>query len=154
MTKDNNAKTKTLKDWIKFYEDKTGDSVSLLDGFQMYWLAERGFCQYKIDIEGKMLIIYQVSGDAKFWHDMGEIICLANNLDYMSTICTRNINAYMRFWKWEVAEEFNVNNQKRFICKDVHGRKVIITHQGINDKGNPTYYVTQYLNERSEEDNG
>lgn len=139
------GKSRTLEEWIKFYEDKTGDPVLLPVGFQMFWLAERGFCQYKIDVEGKMLIIYQVSGDAKFWHDMGEVICLANNLDYMATICTRNIKAYIRFWQWSIVEEFDINNQKRFICKDINGRKVVITHQGINDKGNPTYYVTQSM---------
>ncbi len=140
---------KTLAEWIILYESKTNDKVELPKGFQLYFLPERGFCQYKVDIDNKMLIVYQLCGDAKFWRDVGELICLVNKLDSISTICTRNILAYIRFWGWKIKQQFDVNNQKRFICEDTQGRKIIITHKHIDGNGDVAYWVTHYITERS-----
>lgn len=142
------ATARTLEEWIRLYEKTTGDEVDVPKGFVIYYLPERGFALLKADMDGEMVIIYHVCGDAKFWRDMAELLAAANELKYLATICTRNIDAYIRFWHWQVVKEYNQNNHKRYICQDTSGRKVVITHRGFNEKKNrPDYWVTQYLQE-------
>lgn len=141
------ATAKTLKEWAELYEDKTGDKAILPKGFRLYFLPERGFAMYQIDTVGKIMMVYRLCGDAKFWHDVAELIAYQTGMKYISTIVSREIKAYMRFWHWDVIEEFTLNNEKRFICKDSQGRKVVLTHNGIQANGMPTYWCTQYLYE-------
>lgn len=139
-----------LGEWIKRYEEKTGDKFLLPKGFQLYFLPERGFAQFKIDFEGSILMIYQACGDAKFWRDVGELMCIMNNIDHISTICTVNIDAYIRIFGWKPYNVENVNGQKRYHCYDTLGRKVIATFKGIDEAtGEPSYWVTQYLRDKA-----
>ena len=94
-------------------------------------------------------MLYQVCGDIHFWHDMGKLMCMQNNLSHLATICTRDVYAYMRIFNWEIVEDFDVDDAKRFICRDDAGCKVILTQRDWGDDGkSPTYWVTQYLLER------
>ena len=141
--------SETLNYWIEKYERKTGEQFKVPKGFRLFFLPARGFAQFKVDQQGKMLVVYQLCGDANFWRDLGEIICWQNDLRYISTICTRSIKPYIRLFGWSIISEFEKNSQKRFICKDKQDRKIIITHKGKDtDEKLPTYWVTHYLRER------
>lgn len=143
------SKPMLLEEWVKKYEEKTNDKFMLPKGFQLCYLPERGFCQFKIDKEGKMLMIYQTCGDARFWHDVGELICHMNGLNCIGTICTVHFEAYARIFGWAIENVENVNNQKRYTLKDSIGRKLIATHKHFDEKtGEPCYWVTHYLHER------
>ena len=139
------ATARTITEWAKLYEDKTGDKAELPAGFKLYFLPERGFAMYKPDETGKIMLIYRVCGDAKFWHDVAEIIAYQLGLKCFATIITRNVKAYIRFWNWTIVEETTIDSQKRFLCHDNQGREVIITHKGIQKNGEPSYWCTQYL---------
>ncbi len=140
-------KARTLQEWIDMYEKKTGDKAVLPEGFSLYWLPNRGFAEYKIDENSGILMIYAVCGDGKFWRDLGELICRLNKLKCISTICTRNVETYIRFWHWKIVEGQNKDGKKRFVCRDELNRPVILTYKGADDKGEPAYWVTQFINE-------
>lgn len=143
-----NTKSRSLKEWIDIYEKKTGEEVVFPKGFVTYWLPTRGFAQLKADAKSKALDVHMVCGDIRFWHDMAKLMCIQNNLDCICTICTRDVNAYMRIFNWGVAEEFNIDGFKRFVCRDEAGCKVIISPKSVDEKGEISYWVTQYLKER------
>lgn len=137
----------SLAAWIDIYEKKTKDKVDLPEGYQLLYMAERGFAVIKPDYESKMMIVYETCGDAKFWRDVCELMCCSNGLEIIATICTRHIRPYMRAFGWKLLKEECVNDQYRFICEDSIGRLIIITHKDISDStGEATYWVTQYLN--------
>lgn len=143
-------KARVLRDWIKLYESKTKDRADLPAGYRLFYLAERGFASMKPDIKGKMMLVYQVCGDIKFWHDFAELRASEAGLDKLCTICTRHIKPYIRNFGWEILTEQCVNGQYRFFCQDEMGRKVIITHKGLDDNTHePVYWVTHYLTEKA-----
>lgn len=143
---------KSFDEWVKVYEEKTGDKYTQPpEGFSLMYLPERGFADMKINTEGKMVFVNQVCGDAKFWRDLAEIIANAWHCNAVCTVCTRHILPYIRSFGWEVVKEFSnigVGCEKRYLCQDSIGRKIVITHQGFNAKGEPQYWVTQYINEK------
>ncbi len=145
---------RSLKDWIKIYEEKTKDKADLPYGFRLFYLAERGFASMKPDIEGKMMVVYQTCGDAKFWRDFAELQANAMGLDVICTVCTRHIRPYIRGFGWEIlTEEERAEGEFRFFCQDSSGRKVIITHKGVdNNTGEPVYWVSHYIHEKATSD--
>lgn len=147
-------KPKSYDEWCEYYEIKTGEKVEQPQGFVTYFLEDRGFAQYKADFDGSVLFIYQVTGDGRFWRDVGELLCSINGLKAIVTITPRNIKPYLRLFGFKITQELEKDNQKRFICKDNQGRDVIATHYGTAFMGKPMYTVTQYIKGESELQNG
>ncbi len=140
-------KGKSLKDWIELYENKTGDRAELPAGYRLFYLAERGFASMKPDFEGKMMIVYQTCGDAKFWRDFAELHSSIAGFECIATICTRHIEPYIRGFGWEVIEKEDVDGKYRYWCQDSIGRLVICTYKNDDEvTGEPNYWVTHYLN--------
>lgn len=152
--------SRTLGEWIKLYEEKTGDKVDLPKDYRLFYMAERGFAQMKPDDEGKMLIINHVCGDGKFWHDVAELVAVQHGLTCLGTLCTRRIKPYIRAFGWKIEKRFcfispDSNPGKveyRYLCRDGIGRAVVITESGIDEKGNENYLVTHYLQQGVEPD--
>lgn len=143
-------KAKSLKEWIEFYEAKSGDSFYLLPDFRLLYMPERGFATMKPDYEGKMMIVYQVCGDAKFWQDYTELVSQAAGFECMATIFTRHIEPFIRALGGEIIEKEDVNGQLRYWCQDSIGRLAIITHKHCDEKtGEPVYWGTHYLNTKA-----
>ena len=104
----------------------------------------------KPDLEGKMLIIELVCGDGQFWHDFAEMRAVEMGLDKIGTFTNRPIEAYLKTFGGEILSVQNIGGQKRFLCQDYIGRKVVATFKC--DRGAelaPEYYITQYLNEKA-----
>lgn len=144
------AKGKTLEEWIKIYEEKTEDEFNLPKDFRLFYLAERGFASMKLDLEGKMVIVYQVCGDGKFWRDFAELAFAGPfGLDAVCSICTREIYPYIRAFNWEIIEKQEKKPlEYRFLCRDSIGRPILITHIEVNEKTLlPKYWVSHYVNE-------
>lgn len=133
----------SINEWIKRYEDKTGDEFVLPAGFQLFWLPNRGFAQYRF-YEG-MLVVYQLCGDIHFWYDLACLMCIQNGGNAVSTICTCPIKPYLRLLGFEIKEEEDREGKKRYICKDKFGRKVVATYRSTDDTGCDSYFVTSYM---------
>lgn len=143
-------KGKSLKEWVDLYERKTKDKAEVLEGYRLFYLAERGFCTTKPDLEGKMLMIYQICGDLKFWLDYAELQAAAMQLDCVASVLVRHVEPYIRDFGWEILEREDVDGHYRYWCQDNIGRLAIITHKGYNEKTNTTeYWVTHYFNTKA-----
>lgn len=142
-------KPKPLREWLKIYEEKTNDKAELLNGFQLFYLPTRGFMMIKALPNGSILYIDKVCGDGKFWRDHAELMAHSLRFDHILTVCNREIRSYIRDFGGEILLEQNINGEKRFLCQDNIGRKVLATFRGKDKNGNDEYYVTQYINEKA-----
>lgn len=135
---------KDLLEWIKIYEEKTGDKFQFLPGFTTWYLPDRGFCQWKDIQEDKAILCWNLCHDAKFWRDSLECVALQFGLDRIITVCILPIKAYIRYWGWKIRQDFVKNGIHRYICSDKCGREVVCTPKE-NDDGTIDYYVTNEL---------
>lgn len=142
-------KGKSLREWIDIYEKKTEDKFGVPEGFRLIYLAERGFAQYKLDINGKLIMVAQLCGDAKFWKDFLEMTYAHVGFDAIGTLCTRHIKPYIRGFGWDILTEQVKDGQQRFLCQDSIGRKVVATEYGKNEKGEPQFLVVHYFKEKA-----
>jgi len=151
LEKDVNMKQKikfgTPQEWIDWYEKKTGDTFTVPEGHTINYHERRGIITFKPDLKSGMLIVMYVIGDGKFWHDVAEMIAKQNGFRCVATICTRNVDAYIRFWDYKVVKEWkNKEGQRRFLTIDPFGRYATLTYRGIDERtGKDTYWVIQYL---------
>jgi len=141
---------KTLDEWIKIYENKTGEMHELPNGYEQYFLPDRGYCQYIMDTERDVLYIYELCGDAKFWFDLGVVMCKQNKLRYITSICIRHIKPYIRFWGWHIDEVLHEENGAvRMNGKNKEGLAVTISTAWLNnDTGEYAYYCTSEVNRK------
>lgn len=143
-------KAHSLREWVKIYEEKTGDNFDLPEGYRLFYMAERGFASMKPDLKTGLMVVYQVCGDGKFWRDYAELtFAVPMGLDAVCTICTRPIRPYIRGFGWEILDEQCKNGQYRFLCQDSTGRAVMITHKDVQGNGVPEYWVTHYCQRKA-----
>nr|DAY12444.1 MAG TPA: hypothetical protein [Caudoviricetes sp.] len=146
--------SRTLAEWIEVYEKKTGDKFSVPKGYGLSYLAERGFAQMRLDYKTKMIVIYQVCGDGKFWRDYAELYAAGIGFECVATMCTRSIKPYIRAFGWKIEREYHCISsesnpgkvESRYLCRDGLGRPIVITLCGYEDDGREDYWVTHYLN--------
>ncbi len=136
---------KTLEEWVDKYETERDDPMVCPKGFDMYWLPERGFAQYKF-VDG-ILVVYQLCGDIQFWFDLAKLICLAKGGHAVSTVSILPIKPYLRLLKFRIVKDEEKDGKHRYYCKDESGRKVIATYKNTGDDGNDNYFVTVYVKE-------
>ncbi len=134
---------KTFDEWKAFFEKKTGDTYCEPEGYETFFLPERGYIQMKVD--GDMLLIYGLTGDGRYWRDFAETIARSLGMKCMASICTRKVLPYIRFWGWSVEYEDEQDGTCRYYCRDKQGRQVILTPKHYDDNGELCYWVTQYL---------
>jgi len=136
----------TPQEWISWYEKKTKDTFTVPDKYMMTYHPQRGIMTFFLDNEAKMIIVGTVVGDGHFWHDVAEIIARANGMRCLATICTRNVEAYIRFWGYKIIKQWDVDGQKRFLGKTPAGYYGTSTYRGKDNKtGVDTYWIIEYL---------
>jgi len=89
---------KTYEEYKQYFEEKTGDKCITPEGFSVYYLPNRGFAEYAIHSGWKMLMICNVSGDGRFWYDVGKLLCRLHNMKYLGALTSHNINAFARLF--------------------------------------------------------
>ena len=65
-----------LDEWIKIYESKTGEEFEASNGFKLFYFPDRGFCEMAVIVQAKMVIARQMCGDALFWRQAVEMLCI------------------------------------------------------------------------------
>lgn len=134
---------KTFEEWIAFYEKKTGDKFIPHPDFKLIYFPEYGFCEYSLEKDTKMVMIYQLCGDGKFWRRVGETMARVLGWRNMGSICIRRIKPYIRFWGYRVVEKRELApGEIQYICRDKQGRDAQCTPAWRDDKGEWAYYVT------------
>lgn len=135
----------TLNEYIKKYEQKTKEKFKPKEGFKLFYLPERGFCEIAITQKNKMLMIYQLCGDGKFWRDFALVLAQTLKIKKFGTICIRkNIEAYIRLWGFKITKKEPLNDGS-FIYKaeNKEGNKARISPIRIHeDTSRISYLVT------------
>jgi len=137
-------KDKTLDEWIAEYEKKTGKPFKRMNGFQLFYFPERGFCEIAVDTNNKIVVVYQLCGDGKFWRRLIEFLAMALRYPCCGTYCVRHIKPYIRFWGYKIDRtEITGDNLERYHCSDKHGKKLTCSPAWRdNDTGELTYFMT------------
>ncbi len=140
---------KSYEEWIKLYEQKTGDEHTCLDGYTTLYDAEKGYAQYKV--EGARLHIYECCGDGFYWYNVGIKICRDYGIEAIVTICTRKIKPYIRAMKFKIEKEIPLphrHNGYRYEGVNHIGERFFIFPAWWNeDLQRHAYYVVTFVNE-------
>ncbi len=136
---------KELLGWIQEYEEKTKEKFYVLPEFTLWYIPERGFCQWRAMDKDKTILCWNLCHDAKFWRDALECVALQWGYDRIMTTCILPIKAYIRYWGWEIMQTFKKDGMYRYICKDKQDREVVITPKSVNEDGTVNYFVTNEL---------
>lgn len=139
------SKRMDLMEWVKLYQEKTHDTIQSLPDFTVWWLPDRGFCQWTTLPDDKTILCWALCHDAKFWRDSLECVALQFGYDRIMTVCILPIKAYIRYWGWTIMQDFEKDGVHRYICKDKNGREVVCTPKSQNDDGTYNYFVTNEL---------
>ncbi|MGE1061183.1 hypothetical protein NXG27_00835 [Megasphaera paucivorans] len=139
---------KSLKDWIQEYEKGTGNKFECLKDFTLWYLPNRGFCQFTMLPNEKLIFIRDTCNDAHFWRDTMECLAHQYGYDFLMTLCIRHILPYIRYFGWTIEQKFTVNGFKRYICSDQENREIVITAKYVGVHGEIYYYVTQAMHKQ------
>ena len=133
---------KTLEEWIAHYEKKTKTKFKQDPRAKLLFDPEKGFAE--IGVLKNMVVIGQLSGDAKYWKKFAEEIARRCKISNLGTWCCRNIEAYIKFFNVEIEEiEDAGENLKRYHgkFKDT-GKPALFSPRSRNEAGNVVYMVT------------
>lgn len=97
--------SKTFEEWVKAYEEKTGDEHYTPEGFTVLYDKDRGYAQYYVDKGYNFMYVYEACGDGRYWYDVGIKICRDYNVPKMITICTRHILPYLRLMQFKIEKK-------------------------------------------------
>lgn len=139
----------TLEEYIKKYEEKTKDKFKPKDGFKLFYFPDRGFCEIGVTTVyngQKMMIIYQLCGDGKFWRDYATLTAQNLNIKKIGSICIRkNVEAYIRFWGFKITKKEPLNDGSFiYYAENKEGKTARLApiHIHDDDPSRISYFVT------------
>ena len=133
----------TIEEYIELYEKKAGEKFEPQEGYKLFFLPERGFCQMRVD--GELLIVRQVCGDGQFWFDHSELLASIVGCKAVGTLALRkNILAYIRHWGYRIdrAEDLP-GGLKRYYCTRKDGTFGQVSPYGQRADGSVIYMATR-----------
>lgn len=136
---------KDLLQWINEYKAKTGEEFYFLPKFTTWYLPDRGFCQWTALDDDKTIVVWNLCHDGRFWRDALECVAMQFGYDRIMTTCILPIKAYIRYWGWEIMQDFEKDGMHRYICRDKVGREIVCTPKKINDDNTISYFVAHEL---------
>lgn len=125
-----------MEQWIALYNKKVPTGFKRNERFELFYLPEKGFAE--VMDTGKMLLVYQVCGDIKFWRTFVEKIARKLGYTHAGTMCVRHIKPYLRLINAIPYSTEETPLGTRYFCRDKHtGMKIEAApgHNGI-------YYIT------------
>ena len=139
----------TLEEYIKKYEEKTRDKFKPKDGFKLFYLPDRGFCEIGVTTvfdKQKMMIIYQLCGDGKFWRDFALLLAQTLKIDKLGSICIRkNIKAYIRFWGFKITKKEPLNDGSFiYYAQNTEGKTARLSPIHIHDDTSRISYLVTW----------
>lgn len=115
----------SFEEWVKRYEEKSGDKHVVPKGSRTIWDEEKGYAQFLLSADKQLLAIEETCGDGKFWYNWAIQFCREHNIARFCTTCTRNILPYLRGMGGKIT--------KKEIQPERHnGYKIEgVTHEGL-----------------------
>ena len=92
-------------EWAQLYEKKSGEEYAPNPGFTTLFQPDKGFCEVKYDFEKKMILVFQLCGNGKFWKKTVEELARRQGFTRGGAIAIRNLKPYIRLWGFSVVKE-------------------------------------------------
>lgn len=133
---------RTLEEWIKIYEKKTGVKFEADPRAKLQFDAEKGFAEF--GATDNQVVIGQLCGDAKYWKKVGEILARQLGLNHLGTFCIRKIEPYIKLFNVEIdmTEEAGEGLSRYHGHFKDTGKKALFSPYARNAAGNVVYLVT------------
>ena len=131
-----------MDEWIKKYEKKAKEKFEAVEGFKLFYLPERGFCQ--IRVEKNMVIVRQVCGDGHFWFDFSALMAKLCGCKSVGTFYNRgNAAAYIKLWGYAIERvESLPDGLKQYHCVSPDGSQALVSPYGTRQDGTIIYMAT------------
>lgn len=135
---------RTLEEWIARYNKKTGDSFIPDRRYKLFYFADRGFCEIRIDCEKEMVVVYQLCGDIYFWRHVIEFLCQVLGYHICATYCIRPIKAYLRLLDVQIQDKEYTPIGIRYYCREKYTGQWLMASPStiISLGGIQEYYIT------------
>lgn len=127
---------KTFTEYAELLKQETGIDVLKTDLKNIVFDPDHGFVKFSVD--GGLLLVELVSGDASYWVNWAITYCKTNNLTAIKAGYLRNIYAYIRLLNYSILEDTTINGTHYIRCSTDNNRLVFITQ---NNLGNKTIWV-------------
>lgn len=134
-----------LDSWIKKYNAKTPEPFSRDLRYDFYFKPDKGFCELGMNIDGDMIMMNQLCGDARYWRDLANKAAKACGIKRCGTICIRpEIRAYIRLFGYRITKEEKLSDELiRFHCiNKEHKRALVSPAFYYKDRGVQAHFVT------------
>ena len=132
--------SKTLEEWIKVYEKKTGEEFKHDERFAFFYLPEKGFCE--VVATDEVIIVGNVCGDGRFWRNFVDKLAQEFNIKLGGTIfCRKEFRAYIRLLGFKIDKFDEEKGLKRYYCTGKNGEWGIMT-EFLCEGGRKKCYVT------------
>lgn len=135
--------TRTLDEWISYYNRKTPEKFERDERFELFFSPEKGFCE--VGERGGIMIINQLAGDGRYWKALVSKAARASGIRVCGTWCIRKgIRAYIRLFGYEIERvERTKDGRERFFCVDDEGRQAVVSPAfWYKDTKIQAYFVT------------
>ena len=132
---------KSLKEWIDFYNWKTGEEFERAKNFDLYYREDKGFCE--IAITEKMIMIFQCAGDIKYWRQVAEELCKFMKLKAAGTCVCRHIKPFIRAGGFSIYETKDTPYGERYYFEDeTTGQRGQASPAWKTENGTQIYYFS------------
>ena len=132
----------TLEEYITKYENRTKEKFEPSKGFKLFYFPDRGFCEMSVIVQAKMVIARQMCGDALFWRQAVELICMVAGYTHAGTYCIRHVKPYIRLFGFHIDRTEDTPEGTRYFCTDNNGKHGQCSPAWITSKGERAYYIT------------
>ena len=134
--------TRTLDEWISYYNRKTPEKFERDERFELFFSPDKGFCE--VGQSGDLMIINQLGGDGRYWKALVSKAARAAGLKKCGTWCIRKgIRAYIRLFCYRIEHEEKKDGLTRFWCVDADGKHGLVSPAfRYDDTGVQAYYIT------------
>lgn len=134
--------SKTFEDWVKEYENKTGEKYEVDERFRTFFEPEKGFAQ--MTETASMIVVNQCCGDAQYWKGKAEELAKEKGKSHLGTWCIREILPYIKLFGYEIEKiEELPEGMKRYHCRNKKTGKVGLASPSFRSKnGNIGYMIT------------
>lgn len=115
----------TFEEWVAVYEKKSGDAHKVPQGSFTLWDERRGYAQFLLSEDKKLLITEETCGDGKFWYEWAINFCREHDIPKFCTTCTRKILPYLRGMGGKIIKQ-EIQTERH------NGYKIEgVTHEGL-----------------------
>ena len=117
-----------LAEWIAFYEKHTKEDFKRHAAFDLYFLPDKGFCEYSI--ADNNIYIWQLAGDVDYWVKIAYDFAQKNGLEAISALILRKPKPFIRRLGFRIVTIEDRNGEIKYTAKNKKGETLSATPRG------------------------